>query len=190
MFVSSGCRLATQRRMANTVFFHPFTCSTTRKEQKALKPWRAVYPIHKGHCPSISAQHRNTTAFLPSVCPAVFVQFSPPWWPPCLSLLSPVAESLLTGPTFREDCSWPELWTHLRDLWGFVGTLNSTAYLLTLPRAPTVIRTSLIKVLKMTVWRGRIWLSDIMECDGWMWNPPEEMKPTEFSWRRNNDTIH
>lgn len=175
--------------MVNTVFFHPFTCSTTRKEQKALKPWRAVYPIHKGHCPSISAQHRNTTAFLPSVCPAVFVQFPPPCRLPCLSPLSPVAESLLTGPTFREDCSWPELWTHLRDLWGFVRTLNPAAYLLTLPRAPTVIRTSLIKVLKTTVkgedltkWYNGVWWVDV--------KPPEEIKPTEFSWKRNNDTIH
>lgn len=41
-----------------------------------LKLWRAAYPIHKGHRPCISEQHRNITAFLPSVWPAVFVQFS------------------------------------------------------------------------------------------------------------------
>lgn len=32
-------------------------------------------------------------------------------------------------------------------------------------------------------WRGRIWLSDIMECDGWMWNPLRKLNPLNLVGR-------
>lgn len=72
----SYCRDAAKGHMANTVCLHHFTGSPSQKTFIFVKLWRTTYPIHKGHCPCISAQHWNITAFLPSVWPAVFVQFS------------------------------------------------------------------------------------------------------------------
>lgn len=37
--------------------------------------WSAAWPIHRGRLTHISAQHSNTTAFLPSVCSSVSMQF-------------------------------------------------------------------------------------------------------------------
>lgn len=78
-----------------------------------------AWPIQRGSLTCISAQHSNITAFLPSVCSAVSVQFPPPC-PPCCTPLSSAARLWHTGRHFREDDGGPELW----NTWELVKTLN------------------------------------------------------------------
>lgn len=103
---------SSQRAYSKHNIFSSFYLFTQPKERFFLKPWRTAYPIHKGQCPCISGQNWNITAFLPSVWPAVFVQFFS-HFVLCLSPLSPLVRPLLTvhplgKPTFDLNCEHTE----------------------------------------------------------------------------------
>lgn len=57
-------------------YFSPLTCAPKPKDVFA-KLWKAAYPIHIGHCPGVSAEHRNITAFCPLFALMCLCNFPP-----------------------------------------------------------------------------------------------------------------
>lgn len=95
-------------------YFSPFTCAPKPKEVFA-KLWKAAYPIHIGHCPGVSAEHRNITAFCPLFALMCLCNFPPMV---AYTFVTPISSGQASAyrPTLQT-----KMLTLLGDLWSLLG---------------------------------------------------------------------